>query len=132
MYSQGTYVIQKLKNASGEIRLSDLNGLNGFLIQNALLRRNVGDLNFDGLDELSVSQFGSNSFDIENEYIVNGRAGARSAVIFPEEDTAGELLATIYNGRNNFSLVAPLGDVNDDGIDDLLIRQSDSLNVVYG
>jgi len=132
LYSQGTYVLQNLKKTSGEVRLGDLNGINGFQIQNALLRRDVGDLDGDGLDELSVTEFNTERFDLGNEYLVRGRTGIRDVAILPEENSEGELLATIYNGADNFTLVLPAGDLNGDGLDDLLIHQSDNLNIVYG
>lgn len=132
LYSQGTHVLQGLQNVSGEIRLADLDGSNGFVVRGALLRRDVGDLDADGLDELALTQFEQQRFDLGPEYILRGRAGPRSRTILPEADTSDEFLATIYSGQQNYGLVLPLGDVNGDAIDDLLVQQSDNLNIIYG
>ena len=132
LYSQGTHVLQGLHNASGEIRLADLDGSNGFLVKGALLRCNVGDLDGDGLDELALTQYEPVLSNLEAEYIVRGRAGPRKKSIDPESDTDDDLLIALLNGPEIHGLVLPLGDVNGDGIDDLLVQQSDKLNVVYG
>jgi len=130
LYSQGTHIIQGVQNLTGEIRLADHDGINSFVVENALLRRDLGDLDGDGLDELALTQFDPSIFDLGPEYILRGRAGERSISIVPGEDGTDELLATIVTGSENFGLLLPLGDVNGDTLDDLLIQQSDNLNLI--
>lgn len=132
LYSQGTHVVLGLQNLSGDIWLADHDGSNGFLVVDALLRRDVGDLNGDGQDELALTRYSPPFLSLGEEYIIRGRTGPRVPVIVPDVDVTGELIGTIISGPENFGLVKPLGDVNADGLDDLLIQQSDNLNIVYG
>ncbi len=132
LYSQGTHVLQGLHNTSGEIRLADLDGSNGFLVEGAISSGSVGDLDGDGLDELALTRIDPDLYNLGTNYIVRGRAGPRKIIIDPESDTDDDLLTTLLTGPDNNSLVLPLGDVNGDAIDDILVKQSDNLNIVYG
>ena len=131
-----TYVVYGGSNigASGELELSAINGVNGFVVNGAnsgdfqgFSVSNAGDVNNDGFDDLIVSASaadpnGNNSAG--ESYIVFG--GNHSG------DT-GSIEVSNLNGSNGFTLngvgtgdlsgrsVSNAGDVNGDGIDDLII-----------
>ena len=132
LYSRGTHVIQGVQTLSGEVRLEDHDGISGFVVRDALLRRTVGDLDGDGMDELALTEFSDTNFSLGSEYILRGRADERPAEILAIDGDTDDVLATIITGSENFGLVLPLGDVNGDTLDDLLIQQSDNLNIIYG
>ncbi|MEQ8969098.1 MAG: DUF4347 domain-containing protein [Coleofasciculus sp. C1-SOL-03] len=120
---------------SGTLELSDLNGTNGFII--------TGIDPGDQLDDYSVSNAGDINNDGINDLIIgastaqpNGtnKAG-KSYVVFGHSQvgTGGSLDLSTLNGSNGFvingideedysgSSVSNAGDVNNDGIDDLII-----------
>ena len=132
--SRGARVLQGLQSMSGNVRLADLNGTNGFSIANTLLRHDLGDINGDGLDDLSLIQFNDSSFSIDSadHYVLSGKSTARPSIIYPDNDVTGELIGTLRSSSNSIGLVLPLGDVNGDAIDDLMVQSSDSAIVVYG
>ncbi|ELS01741.1 FG-GAP repeat protein [Xenococcus sp. PCC 7305] len=120
-------------NSSSILELSDLNGSNGFVINgidlfdrsgNAI--SNAGDVNADGIDDLiigaSVADPNGNSSGAS--YLVFGgiNIGATGALELSELNGSNGL---VFNGINNFdnsgNSVSNAGDVNGDGIDDLII-----------
>ena len=112
--------------------LSSLNGENGFVLNGEAVNdrsgRSVsaaGDINGDGIDDLIVGAYGASA---------NGSDSGRSYVVFGS--SAGfpaELDFSSLNGFNGFMLngeaeldesgwsVSGTGDINGDGIDDLII-----------
>ncbi len=121
--------------------LLQLNGRNGFVIngENAgdnsgISVNSAGDINGDGIDDLIIGASGADP---------NGQSNAgKSYVFFGIEDEEGELVfpnplnLIDINGQNGFVIygenagdesgisVSSAGDVNDDGIDDLIIGAS--------
>ncbi|MDJ0649234.1 MAG: calcium-binding protein [Xenococcaceae cyanobacterium MO_188.B19] len=120
------------KEFNPEFDLTTLDGTNGFIIpgldQGDNLGRAVssaGDINGDGIDDLIIgSNAGSYSYSSEGEaYVVFGKTSGFAA----------ELDLTTLNGNNGFIIpglerfdnlgrsVSSAGDINGDGIDDLII-----------
>ncbi|MEH1940664.1 MAG: hypothetical protein V7L01_10655 [Nostoc sp.] len=114
------------------LNLSTLNGTNGFTI-NGINRNDssgwsvssAGDINGDGIDDLIIgAPFSSpNGFQSGQSYVVFGRKGSFDA----------SLNLSTLNGTNGFAInginetdasgfsVSSAGDINGDGIDDLII-----------
>ena len=120
---------------SGSLKLSELNGSNGFLLEDAdedsFFGRsvsNAGDVNDDGIDDLVI---GASLATANGET----RAG-KSYIIFGSENlgNTGKLDVNTLDGRNGFTIsiskqdyllghsVSNAGDVNDDGVDDIVIN----------
>ncbi|MBD2109309.1 bluetail domain-containing putative surface protein [Nodosilinea sp. FACHB-13] len=120
--------------SEGSLNLSDLNGSNGFVINGINEEDNLGtsvssagDINGDGIDDLII---GAHVADPNG----NSLAGA-SYVVFGGADvgSSGSLNLSDLNGSNSFVIngidmfdnsglsVSSAGDINNDGIDDLLI-----------
>lgn len=127
-------------SADGIDRDADVNSLdgnNGFRITGELLENNytsrfslrtevsgAGDVNADGIDDIIVSTFGTEASDA---YVIFGSADG-----FAPNLAVGDL-----NGSNGFSLtsgvqdsriasVSGVGDINGDGVDDIVIGMPNS------
>ncbi|MXN67497.1 tandem-95 repeat protein [Stappia sp. GBMRC 2046] len=119
--------------AGGTIELSALNGSNGFVLNGAaagdesgISVSSAGDVNGDGIDDLIV---GARLAD------PSGRTnGGQSYIVFGGGDigASGSINASSLNGTTGFRLnggssersgisVAAAGDINGDGIDDLIV-----------
>ncbi|WP_442936888.1 beta strand repeat-containing protein [Nostoc sp.] len=128
-----SYVVFGSKGGfDAQFNLSTLNGTNGFAINginaNDFLGRSVssaGDINGDGIDDLIIGASGAspNGFNSGQSYVVFGSKGGFSP----------QLNLCTLNGTNGFAIngintgdwsgfsVSSAGDINGDGIDDLII-----------
>ncbi|MFG0247925.1 MAG: SdrD B-like domain-containing protein, partial [Phycisphaeraceae bacterium JB051] len=84
----------------------------------------AGDVNGDGYDDLligasSADALGPNSFGMT--YLVYGKAVGLSGVFNLSEIQSGDLDGAIFAGNGSGHSVASAGDVNQDGLDDMLI-----------
>ncbi len=118
--------------AGGTLELSSLNGANGFVINgidaddhSGSCVSYAGDVNADGIDDLVIGASGADP---------NGDGSGESYVVFgaPSVGAGGTLELSSLNGANGFVIngidaydfsggsVSSAGDINADGIDDLL------------
>ncbi|MEH2023986.1 MAG: integrin alpha, partial [Nostoc sp.] len=132
-YSRQTYVVfGKSTGWSATLNLSDLNGANGFVINSiaaadysAYSVSSAGDINGDGIDDLII---GASNADPNGDY------SGQSYVVFGKSTGwSATLNLSDLNGANGFALngikegdrsgisVSSAGDINDDGIADLII-----------
>ncbi len=115
--------------SSGSIALSSLNGNNGFVLPGVAVNdysgvsvSGAGDINGDGIADLIIGAYNANS-NAGASYVVFGKAGIGSS---------GSLALSGLNSSNGFVLngvagsgsgnsVSGAGDINGDGIADLII-----------
>ncbi|MDZ8223555.1 MAG: integrin alpha, partial [Nostoc sp. ChiVER01] len=125
--------------ANSFFNLSDLNGTNGFKINGIAVDdfsghsvSNAGDINNDGIDDLIIGAIFADpngNSDAGQSYVVFGRTNLGSR-------GTGTFYLSNLNGTNGFFIngiaaknysatsVSNAGDINNDGIDDLIIGAS--------
>ena len=141
-----SYVVFGRRNGfSTSLNLSTLNGSNGFSINGIAAGdgsgsavSSAGDINGDGIDDLIIGAYSASP---------NGGFSGQSYVVFGRRNGfSTSLNLSTLNGSNGFSIngiaagdgsgrsVSNAGDINDDGIDDLIIgaRNSGQSYVVFG
>jgi len=131
--SGSSYVVFGRSTAFASIiNLSSLDGSSGFRLdgvaEDDYSGRSVsaaGDVNGDGIDDLLIGAFGadSNGSSSGSSYVVFGRSTAFAATInlsSLDGSSGFRLDGVTTDDRSGFS-VSAAGDVNGDGIDDLLI-----------
>ncbi|NER98660.1 MAG: hypothetical protein F6J86_33360, partial [Symploca sp. SIO1B1] len=129
-----SYVVFGSSNGfSASFDLSSLDGNNGFIL-NGLARNDwsgnsvssAGDINGDGIDDLIIGAYGAdpNGKTLAGEsYVVFGSSNSFSASLELSslDGTNGFILNGINAGDHSGLSVSSAGDINDDGIDDLII-----------
>ena len=147
-YAGASYVVfgKPGIGSSGNITLSSLNGSNGFVLSGVASSdtgysvSSAGDVNKDGVADLIIGAIGVN-YNAGASYVVFGKPGIGSS---------GSLTLSSLNGGNGFVLtgkagddytgysVSSAGDINGDGVVDLIIGASTANNtagasyVVFG
>jgi hypothetical protein len=123
--------------AGGSVDLATLDGTDGFVLDGIDLEdkagdsvSGAGDVNGDGFDDLIVGASQASVFgigDAGESYVVFGGAkvGAGGRIALSSLDgTNGFVLQGIANYDNSGGSVSGAGDVNGDGIDDMIIGAS--------
>ena len=123
---------------SGSLPLSSLDGSNGFVIEgidegddSGRSVSNAGDINGDGLDDLIIGAPGADP-DGKNaageSYLVFGQTNignSGSLMLSDLDGSNGFVIKGIDEGDNSGRSVSNAGDINGDGIDDLIIGAPD-------
>ena len=127
--SRSFVVFGSAEGFAASLDLSNLDGTNGFELVGARSGFSVdsaGDVNGDGFDDLIIGTHNIYSdlysHEADRSYVVFGSpAGFEASIDLPSLDPAdGFQLDGTFPDRSGFS-VAGAGDVNGDGIDDLII-----------
>lgn len=114
------------------INLDSLNGINGFMIdglnpddQNVISVSGAGDVNGDGLSDILIGASSANNHTGKS-YVVFGSKEPWSAVmdLLSLNGTNGFAVNGIHEGDSSGCSVSGAGDVNGDGIADILIGAS--------
>nr|WP_208673957.1 FG-GAP repeat protein [Synechococcus elongatus]AZB73754.1 hypothetical protein DOP62_11755 [Synechococcus elongatus PCC 11801] len=129
-----TVTVLKLPLASKtSVSLSALDGINGFRVNGIVASdfsgysvSGAGDVNGDGIDDLIIGAFGADPNGIDRagqSYVVFGKKGGFSADIDLDSLTSsdGFRINGIAAGDESGRSVSNAGDVNGDGLDDLII-----------
>lgn len=129
-----TYIIFGKDTGFGaRLAATDIDGTNGFTFSGTARGKlgvslgGGGDLNGDGFDDIIVGEF-NNQTGIENAYVLFGAAGGFGT----------NINTTDLDGLNGFKLVHPAGsdigiavdlagDINGDGLDDLVVSARDAV-----
>ncbi len=118
---------------SGTLELSSLDGSSGFVLngvaafdQSGYSVSAAGDVNGDGIDDLLIGAFGAdpNGSGSGASYVVFGASGVGSGgtlELSALDGNTGFVLNGVAVGDRSGRSVSAAGDVNGDGIDDLLI-----------
>lgn len=119
----------------GNIELSTLNGANGFKLSGMFSHDlagvsgdAAGDINGDGIDDLVIGAPQYNRGEGAT-YVFFGKASGFAA--FQELSKLNGSKGVSFNGYSGFS-VSSAGDVNGDGLDDILLGTGGSAHVIFG
>ena len=132
-YAGASYVVfGSDQGLTSPLNLSGLNGSNGFVINGSSAYdysgasvSGAGDINGDGIDDLVIGAPGSS--------LVEAYSGTSYVVFGSDQPWTGSLDLSNLNGSNGFAIsgvsaydesgisVSAAGDINGDGIDDLII-----------
>jgi len=117
-------------NASSEFLLSDLDGTNGFAIEDSFTVgiKGAGDFNGDGFSDFIVAQ------NYDEVTIVFGSDDSNFAanLDFDELDNSNSITINGFDNENSFSAIGfdvnGVEDINNDGLDDIAVVNSNSEN----
>lgn len=127
-------VFGKAGNFTSSMELSDLDGSNGFRIQGSrngdkagAAVSSAGDFNGDGFDDLLIgapkAAFTNNNTETGIAYLLMGKSSGfqPTLVLEPPNQNFGHMFLGVGNGDYAGGAISGAGDVNGDGLDDVLI-----------
>ncbi len=129
-FSGATAIVFGQANAfPSTTNVNSLDGTNGFRIEGAADTDQVGwavgggDINGDGLDDLIVSSNGAGLNDVGEAIVIFGTTSAMPSVLGADwvNGTNGFLIVGEADGDNIGFSLSNAGDVNGDGLEDILI-----------
>ena len=128
--------------SSGTLDLSTFNGSNGFVLNGldddvylGMSVSHAGDINDDGIDDLIIGAPNKFSNFKEASYVVfggNNVGGSGTLDLSTLDGNNGFVLNSINEGDRLGSSVSKAGDINGDGIDDLIIGGLSESYLVFG
>jgi len=140
-----TFVIYgQSEGFSASLDVSTLDGSNGFVINGAEASESsgisvsgVGDVNNDGVDDLVIGAYLSDAngtFDAGKSYVVFGNDGGlgSSFDLSTLDGSNGFSISGIGPRDQSGQFVSGAGDINGDGINDIIIGMRNSYFQVYG
>jgi hypothetical protein len=118
--------------------LSSLDGNNGLIIRgidrgdrSGLSVSNAGDINGDGIEDLAIGAPTANGEDGESYVVFGNATGFSSPINLSSLDgTSGFTIAGIRTDGNLGNSISYAGDINGDGIDDLIVAAYKANNSV--
>ncbi|WP_353930743.1 DUF4114 domain-containing protein [Okeanomitos corallinicola TIOX110] len=130
-----TYIVFGSSNFNANFNLNNLDGSNGFVINgnriedySGLSVSSAGDINNDGIDDLIIGapQATPNGTNSGQAYIIYGKEGSFSPSLDIDNLNIndGFIINGVGDSKFGFS-VSSAGDINNDGIDDLIIGAHD-------
>lgn len=136
-----TYVVFGSNATPALLNPSTLNGSNGFVINGVATNdasgrvvESVGDINGDGIDDVALSSSSADPNGIKDAgttYVVFGSTNPSSSVELSSLDSSnGFSLNGIDSQDFSGSSLSGAGDVNGDGIDDLIIGAKRAATIV--
>lgn len=124
-----SYVVFGSANPAANIELSSLDGSNGFRLdgggiftQSGGAVAGIGDVNGDGIDDVLVGAYGEANYAGQSFVVFGSRGGFDASITLSALDGSdGFRLDGIASGDRSGRRVAAAGDINGDGIGDLII-----------
>ena len=118
-------VFGKASGFSAEVDISDLDGVAGFRLEGAVegLVSSAGDVNGDGFDDLLIGGSDVKGDGSGSSYVVYGKASGFGAILDLSnlDERAGFRLDGVAADDGAGQAVSGIGDINNDGFDDLII-----------
>lgn len=118
-------VFGKASGFSAQVDISDLDGVAGFRLEGAVegLVSSAGDVNGDGFDDLLIGGSDVKGDGSGSSYVVYGKASGFGAILDLSklDERAGFRLDGVAAGDGSGKAVSGIGDINNDGFDDLII-----------